>query len=71
MSQSEIAEARQLIRPILAGQLSLYRAVYAPTDHTAETERIRQALVEFDRLVQAALSAQEEKIDVPSKSRAA
>lgn len=57
MTQSEIIEARQLIRPILAGQLSLCGAVYAPVDpYAVHTERIRQALVAFDRLIQVAMS---------------
>lgn len=64
MSQSEIAEANRLIRPILASQLSLCRAVYAPTDpNAAHTDRLQQALSTFDRLVQVAQMSAQEKPD--------
>lgn len=53
MNQSEIIEAARLIRPILASQLSLFRATYAPTDPQAPTEHIRQALETFDKLIRA------------------
>lgn len=64
MSQSEITDAARLIRPILASQLSLCRAVYPSTHPNATmTESIVQALLTFDRLVQAAQNVQQEKPD--------
>jgi hypothetical protein len=66
MSQSEIADANRLIRPILASLLSLQRAVYAPTDPKAATGQLEQALTTFDRLVQAAQSAQDKQLEVQS-----
>lgn len=63
MSQSEIADANRLIRPILAGQLSLCRAVYAPSDEKAPTEHIRQVLDAFDRLIRAAQQAQPQQVE--------
>lgn len=65
MSQSEITEAARLIRPILASQLSLCRAVYPPSHpDAAHTEHIQRALLTFDRLIQAAQSAQEKQPNV-------
>lgn len=64
MSQSEIADANRLIRPILAGQLSLCRAVYAPSDEKAPTEHIERVLDAFDRLIRAAQSvAQPQQVE--------
>lgn len=52
MTPTEITQAARLIRPILARELSLCRAVYPPTHPDADqTGRIEQALREFDRLV--------------------
>lgn len=64
MTHTEITEAARLIRPILASQLSLCRAVYAPTDpNAAQTDSLQRALVTFDRLVQAAKSVQDKQPD--------
>lgn len=62
MSQSEIADANRLIRPILASLLSLQRAVYAPSDpNAAHIDSLQRALSTFDRLVQVAQMSAEDK----------
>lgn len=57
MTTTEITAAARLIRPILASQLSLCRAVYPPAhDDAGITTTVEHALKAFDKMV-AALSA--------------
>lgn len=52
MSSDEIAAAARLIRPILASQLSLCKAVYPPAHpDAAHTASIESAIKAFDRMV--------------------
>ncbi len=56
MTTSEIDVAARMIRPLLAKELSLCKAVYPPThpDAAAVTGKVEAALAELDRLLQFA-----------------
>lgn len=60
MTRDDILSANKLIRPLLCGNLSLVRAIYAPCDphYGTAAERLEAALKAFDALVAYAAEQQ-------------